>query len=338
MPVTLYVDGPRWRDHLRRILADHPDVVPVAKGNGYGFGIGTLARRAQWLGVDTMAVGTYAEIAEVDKRFDGDILVLEPWRPFLADAVYGKRIVHTVGRLGDLTALGRRDDRPRVLLEAVTSIGRHGFAMADMTTAMQSARGVRIEGHALHLPLGNGHLAEIERWLDRAPAKRWFVSHVSAAEIERLRARHTGTDFRPRIGTALWLGEPDALSVRATVMDTHPVRAGDRVGYRQRRISRAGFVVVVSGGTAHGIGLEAPAPAASARQRVTSLARGGLDAAGRALSPYLIDGRQRWFVEPPHMQVSMVFVPETARPPSPGDEVVLRVRHTTTLVDHVVIS
>ena len=39
--------------------------MPVAKGNGYGFTLGRLARKAEWLGVDTLAVGTYEELPEV---------------------------------------------------------------------------------------------------------------------------------------------------------------------------------------------------------------------------------------------------------------------------------
>ena len=34
-----------------------------------------------------------------------------------------------------------------------------------------------------------------------------------------------------------------------------------------------------------------------------------VDAAGRALSPFHLGGAQRWFAEPPHMQVSLVRVP-----------------------------
>ena len=64
--------------------------MPVAKGNGYGFALGRLARKAQWLRRlrDTLAVGTYDELAEVARRFAGDLLVLTPWRPFgIASAV-----------------------------------------------------------------------------------------------------------------------------------------------------------------------------------------------------------------------------------------------------------
>ena len=67
MALSLYVDGDRWRTHLKDVLARNPGLVPVAKGNGYGFGNGRLARKTQWLadhglGGDTLAVGTYAEI------------------------------------------------------------------------------------------------------------------------------------------------------------------------------------------------------------------------------------------------------------------------------------
>ena len=80
--LTLYVDGDRWRTHLKDVLARHPGLVPVAKGNGYGFGLGRLARKAEWLGVDTLAVGTYEELPHVMQRYDGSLLVLTPWRPF----------------------------------------------------------------------------------------------------------------------------------------------------------------------------------------------------------------------------------------------------------------
>ena len=65
MPLTLYVDGGRWRAHLRHVRDAHPGIVPVLKGNGYGFGLERLAQRASWLGVDTVAVGTYDEVTPV---------------------------------------------------------------------------------------------------------------------------------------------------------------------------------------------------------------------------------------------------------------------------------
>lgn len=344
MPLSLYVDGPRWRDHLTATVAEQPGLVPVAKGNGYGFGVGRLARRAEWLGARMTAVGTYREVAEVDRRFSGDIMVLEPWRPFLADVPYGQRIIHTIGRAADLAALADQAERPRVVLEALTSMRRHGLAqdelaaLSRLATNGRAAPGVRFEGQALHLPLGTGHVAEVERWLSAVPARRWFVSHLGVDELTALRAAHPEIKFRPRVGTALWLGDRRHLSARASVVDVHRVRRGERVAYRQRAVTRDGSLLVVAGGTAHGIALEAPAAAASARQRAVALARGGLDAVGRALSPYVVDGRQRWFIEPPHMQVSMIFLPLGAAVPAIGDEVDVQVRFTTTHFDRVVVS
>src|SRR5215207_10081613 len=115
MSLTLTVDGDRWRTHLKRVAGDHPGIVPVAKGNGYGFGLGRLARKSEWLGVDTLAVGTYDELPEVATRFSGKLLVLTPWRPFVADLdpAIADRVVHTVSRPDDLAALLERQPGAR---------------------------------------------------------------------------------------------------------------------------------------------------------------------------------------------------------------------------------
>ena len=59
------------------------------------FSLARLARKAQWLGVDTLAVGTYEELPEVASRYDGDLLVLTPWRPFhpTPDPAFARRDV-----------------------------------------------------------------------------------------------------------------------------------------------------------------------------------------------------------------------------------------------------
>ena len=345
MSLSLYVDGDRWRSHMRGVLEAFPGIVPVIKGNGYGFGNARLARKAAWLGVDTVAVGTYAEVEDVRTRFDGTILVLTPWRPFEHALGYDDRVVHTIGRIEDLKALAARDDRPRVVLERMTSMRRHGFTARELREAGELLTdAVRVEGAALHLPMAHGsHLAEVERLMTDIvaaglPTQRVFVSHLTEDEFARLSASYPDYELRPRVGTGLWLGDRGALSVRATVLDAHPVERGDVFGYRGRTAPKSGTILVVSGGTAHGIGLEAPPAAEGLRQRAVTLAKGGLDAAGFVRSPYTIGGKHRLFAEPPHMQASMLFLPHGATVPAVGEEVDVRVRFTTTTVDRTVVS
>src|SRR3954471_5614615 len=158
MSLTLTVDGERWRAHLRAVAEAPPGLVPVAKGNGYGFTLGRLARRSQWLhdlglGVDTVAVGTYDELSHVASRFDGDLLVMTPWRPFEAavevDPRLAPRLVHTVSRLEDLTDLLARQPDARLVLERVTSMLRHGLTARELRAAarvLREHRGARLEG------------------------------------------------------------------------------------------------------------------------------------------------------------------------------------------------
>ncbi len=347
MPLTLTVDGPRWRAHLRAVADATPGLVPVVKGNGYGFTPGRLARKSQWLGVDTIAVGTYDELPEVATRFDGDLLVLTPWRPFVADLApdLAGRVIHTVGRLEDLDALRERQPGARVVLELLTSMKRHGFTARGLWDTPAHLHGVRLEGVALHLPLAQGsHLGEVRRLLNDAVAAglpdltTLWVSHLTAGELAELRASYADFTIRPRTGTGLWLGDRDALSVTATVLDVHEVERGDAFGYRGRTAPKSGHLLVVSGGTAHGIGLEAPTGDSSIKARAATLARGGLDAVGFVRSPFSIDGKLRLFAEPPHMQASMLFVPAGARVPSVGEEIDVRVRYTATSFDEVVIT
>lgn len=352
MSLTLTVDGDRWRGHLRRVAEQTPGLVPVLKGNGYGFGLHRLARKSQWLGVDTVAVGTYAELPDVAPRFDGDLLVLTPWRPFGAalelDDQIAPRVIHTVSRVEDAVDLLERQPGARFVLELVTSMLRHGLDRRGLEAAAQvladRTRTPRLEGIAIHLPLGHGsHLSEVRRLITTVvaagiPARRLWVSHLTSDELERLQVAYQDFEIRPRIGTSLWLGDRGALRVTATVLDVHEVDRGDVFGYRGRTAPKSGHIVVASGGTAHGIGLEAPTGDTGIRARAATLARGGLDAVGFVRSPFSIDGKQRLFAEPPHMQASMLFLPSGTRVPAIGDRIDVRVRYTATTFDDVDVS
>jgi alanine racemase len=349
LSLTLTVDGERWRRHLRAVVEANPGLVPVAKGNGYGFGLARLARTAAGLGVPTLALGTYHELLHVERDFGGDLMVLAPWRPtgpVPPEAVGPDRVIHTVSRLADLLVLLDRQPGARIVLERLTSMRRHGMSAEELRAAagLLDRHPARLEGVAFHLPLASGaHLSEVVHLVNDVVAagletRTLWVSHLTPPELSRLRSSYADFDVRPRIGTALWLGDRDAMKVTATVIDVHEVERGDVFGYRGRSVPKAGHILVVCGGTAHGIGLEAPTGDHSIKARAATLARGGLDAAGFVRSPFIVDGKPRLFAEPPHMQASMLFLPHGPRVPAVGEEIAVRVRFTATAFDRVEVS
>jgi hypothetical protein len=343
MTFDLHVDAARWRQHLAGVAEATPGIVPVAKGNGYGLGRDLLATEATTLGCPTLAVGTYPEVPDALAAFGGDVMVLSPWRPFFTDVTYDDRVVHTVGRVEDVEALAARGEQARVVVEGETSMARHGFDRHELAAVADALGDLRVEGFAVHLPMNGGNLSEAESWAAALGASQietdiLYVSHLSPTELLELAERRPQLQIRPRVGTALWLGDLGAFDVRSTVLDLHHVSRGERVGYRQRPVPREGFLLVLAGGTSHGLGLEAPRAQSSALQRGKTLAKGGLEAAGFTLSPFFVDGKQRWFAEPPHMQASLVFLPSSARPPEVGDTVPAAVRYTTTTFDEITLD
>lgn len=360
MSLTLTVDGERWRRHLIETATALPGIVPVAKGNGYGFGNGRLARRCAWLDaqsdatgtrIDMMAVGTYLELPDVADRYPGDLLVLTPWRPLGAaldvPETLSPRVIHTVSRIADVRDLLERKPQARFVLEQLTSMRRHGMTRRELLEAAKVLGQQKLSGLAgvaMHLPLNTAsHLGEVTRLLNDVvatglPTRTVFVSHLTRDELARLRTSYPDFTIRPRIGTDLWLGDRAALKVRATVLDVHAIERGETFGYRGRSMPKGGHILVVSGGTAHGIGLEAPTGDHSLRSRAATIARSGMDVVGVVRSPFSIDGKQRIFAEPPHMQASMLFVPSGARVPVVGEDIEVRVRFTATTFDRVEID
>ena len=203
---------------------------------------------------------------------------------------------------------------------------------------------MRVEGYALHLPLDSRRTdsrEEVADWVERLreagqDTSTLWVSHLSADDLADLTRRFGGVSFRPRIGTKLWLGDRGALRGRARVLDVEEIASGQTYGYRQRKARRAGRLVVVAGGTAHGIGLAAPKAVSDLKGRAKIGAEAGLELVNRALSPFSWGGKQRWFAEPPHMQVSLLWLPADVPPPKVGDWCDVETRMTTTSFDAVV--
>ncbi|MFM8350663.1 MAG: hypothetical protein ACKN9D_06300, partial [Actinomycetales bacterium] len=270
-------------------------------------------------------------------------------------------LIRTVSTLAGLQALLASPTPTRIVLEGRTSMHRFGFSpdelqwtitRPDVRDAVAAGR-LEILGLSLHLPLaqpagfaagfGSPRTQEVLAWCGiwqaqeflPPPAQAVWVSHLGDDELGQVRAA-TSMPLRVRMGTGLWLQNRAALHAHGTVLAVHPLPSGTRVGYRQRTGPRDGTLVVVSGGTAHGIGLSAPTPAATWRQRAVTVGTGALDAAGRALSPFSWQGRQRWFAEPPHQHHSMLWLPRGCLLPQVGDELPAEVRYTTSTFDAVV--
>ena len=374
MSFTLKIDGEKWHTHLRAVTnavtsATGNPPVPVIKGNGYGLGQELLGAEAMELGADTIAVGTVFEIDSVVSVTQGDIVVLQPFDPRDAGAAakwweigekyYAGRIIRTVASLEALNQLAIGSGGVRIILEARSSMVRFGLTEPELLGALNNpdiraalATGrIFIEGMSIHLPLErtgpNSHAAEVMRWAGlwqtetavweghSPPAPIIWVSHCSDSELALIRGGLNESIVRMRVGTRLWLGERSALTVSGTVLAVHPLPEGTKVGYRQRSAGKNANLVIVSGGTAHGIGLSAPSPTLSLRQRLNSLGTGALDATGRALSPFSIGGKQRWFAEPPHQHVSMLWLNGESVLPRVGDQVSADVRFTTSRFDSV---
>lgn len=289
------------------------------------------------------------------------------WR--LGQQLHAGRVIRTIASKEALLALAAGHGSVRVLLEAQTSMHRFGFdegellrVLADPDVREAFAMGrILVEGLAIHLPLaqpadevdprgaslGTAKVREVVRWAGlwqsetdvwpghNSPASRVWVSHLDDAEMAAIVASVPDIVLRPRIGTRLWLGDRSAVHAAGTVLAVHPLPAGSHVGYRQRTGPKDGTLVVVSGGTSHGIGLSAPTPGANVRQRVVTAGTGALDAAGRALSPFRWAGKQRWFAEPPHQHVSMIWLPKGCMIPAVGDHMAAEVRFTTSRFDAV---
>jgi hypothetical protein len=354
MAFRLTVDLPRWTAHLDAFATRTPGLVPVIKGNGYGVGRARLATQCRRLGADVVAVGLPGEVDDVRSQYGGDILVLQPLVPGEAAAAArkaaergGNRVppIRTVGRLDVLAEVADLHHNgapgaPRFVLELDSPMHRHGIGWYHLGEVADLLTGLPCEGVALHLPLVGDRLGAARSALEAIrsagvkPPALW-LSHLPDADLPRLAGVAPDIAIRPRIGTALWLGDRGALQASGDVVDVHPVDRGERFGYRQRRASRGGAIVVVSGGTAHGVGLRSPSAGGSAKQKLRDLATGLAHGAGLSPSPFHWQGGRLAFADPPHMQVSMLFVPHGITPPQPGDRLTCDVRMTISQFDAV---
>ncbi len=316
MTVRLTVRRTDWLQHVHGTAGAYgPGVVPVVKGNGYGFGRPILHDLARDLSGD-VCVGSIHELVDVPAILSP--VVLTPALRPPADTWP----VLTVGHVDHVRALAGWNGR--VMVKVASSMRRYGVGPDDLPRLLDTvaAAGLTCTGCALHLPLAgddDARLAEIEAWLPYLPNESaLWVSHLAPVAWASLRERHPDRDLRIRIGTALWHGLPRGtfLHLSAEVLDVRPIRAGERAGYRLTPAPHDGTLVIIGAGSAHGIApLEHDEPARR--------------------SPFHFAHRRLTLLEPPHMHSSLVIADDSAEVPTVGGRVDVQHPLVHTLVDEV---
>jgi alanine racemase len=300
--ITLTVRSATWRAHVARVANSVDGLVPVVKGNGYGFGRRALAEFASEF-CDTIAVGT---VHELDALPDGlHAVVLTP----SLEAPASTAPILTVGHRAHIDCL--EGWRGRVLVKLESSMHRYGGDTALVDDARAS--GLEVIGVSMHLPLVGSpaeHADEVRAITESVdPDLSVWLSHLDAPTYASLPPTHT---YRLRLGTSLWHGDKSALQLSADVLDVKPIRAGQHAGYRQGSVDRDGSLVMIGAGTANG---------------VTALPDGR--------SPFHFERRRLALHETPHMHTSMAFVPDGDPVPDVGGRVDVQRPLTMTTVDVV---
>ncbi len=347
MSLDLYVDAPTWQAGMSNVLAEVPNLVPVIKGNGYGFGPLALARQVRLWGGNSVAVYDSADAAMIRPWVNGQIIVMQPWlAPHISAAqLPADPVVRTLSHVDAVQALARRSLRHHtpVIVEGLTRLQRHGIELADLRELRSSLHALSLEGFSVHLPMpqysAHGNEQEATGLLDQLaqqgyPTAQVWLSHLSGPQMHRLQQRFPSMTLRVRVGTGLWLNHPGAYQPLASVLDVHHLPGGTPMGYRQHSTLRARTILIVSGGTTHGIGLAPAGPDPGVVPQGVALLK-ALSSCLLAPSPFYIGGHQASFAEPAHLHVSAIVLPRRANPPAVGQQIPVRVRMTLTRFDQV---
>lgn len=306
MTLRLTVQRERWYHHLRSVAEQTPGLIPVIKGNGYGLGRHLLADEALAMS-DVIAVGTVHEIDDEllgrVRASSASILVLTPT---LETRAVAPEVILTIGDPAHLDAVA---DGTRVVVKLASAMARYGGDIALLHAAQNSP--VEIVAVAIHPALAGDRRGDVVGRLKNVPATyEVWVSHLDADDLASLPSAYR---YRVRLGTTLWHGDKSMFHLGAEVLQIRPVHARTPLGYRGVPAPVHGSVVVIGGGSAHGVRLLPD---------------------GR--SPFHFARRRLELVEPPHMHTSMVIVPTGAPLPAVGD--IVDVQHPLTMVSVDVID
>ena len=302
--VRLTVRTAMWRSHVAQIASSVNGLIPVVKGNGYGFGRLHLASVAAEFS-DTIAVGTVHELEGLPNGLTVVVLT-----PTLVPPASTQPIL-TVGNKEHIDALVGW--RGRVTVKLLSTMHRYGRGPELIDLAREA--GLEVVSASIHPPLAGttgDHLRDVNAGIDDLsvhPELPIWLSHLDADIYESL---PTPRSYRLRLGTALWHGDKAALHLTADVLDVRTAKAGSTAGYRLTPVESDGHLVMIGAGSAHGV------TALTHRQ-----------------SPFHFERTRLGLLEAPHMHTSMAFVPAGHPLPSVGDRVdVQRPLHMTAVDEY----
>lgn len=312
MTLRLTVRRDDWMRHVSDTVLQFGEIVPVIKGNGYGFSRQVLVHHATGMSRQ-IAVGTVFEASEVPNTHDAVVLtpIVTPHSPIPTNAIL------SVGSPAHVDALVASGFSSRVLIKLRSSMMRFGATREEIPALVRKVRDAGLEhvGWSIHPPLPQENLdhapevgAAISHLPDSLPI---YVSHLAAHSLAQLRSAHPGRKIVMRSGTHLWLGDKSMVELAADVLDVHEGVSGS-AGYRLNPLPEGGSIVVIGAGTAHGVNV-----------------------VGNEQSPFHFQRRRLSLLEAPHMHSSMVVVPRGEGAPSVGDFVDVQQPMTRVTVDTI---
>jgi|694.fasta_scaffold114029_1 alanine racemase len=312
MTVRLAVHENQWQSHVQQVASAMPNLVPVVKGNGYGFRRWNLMPVAGQL-ANEIAVGTVYEARDLPAHTRA--IVLTPTLTAPPSSMPANTVL-TVGSLHHVVALERLQWTGDVMVKLRSSMHRYGVGVNELPQLLDACRETRLHvyGYSIHPPLQSdmkSRVKEIVTWAGYLSAEKpMYLSHLDAPAYEAVRKQLPERQIRIRMGTELWHGDKSMMHLSADIVDHHSVESGDAAGYRQIPITSPGEVVMVGAGTAHGVSL--------------------LD---NGRSPFHYQRQRLNLLEPPHMHTSMLLVARGRPIPAIGEWIDLQQPLTRIQVD-----
>jgi alanine racemase len=316
MTLRLTVNRQAWLGHVQTqaaTLGNSELLVPVVKGNGYGFGRPILIEQALSIATE-IAVGTVFEAHDIPGSHTP--IVLTPVGNELPTSL-PRNAVLVVGSVQHVNTLVAHGWSGRVIIKLRSSVQRFGAPRADVASVVSAVNTAGFEQHgwSVHPPLDGtttDHAQEITQWLSILPNNLpIYVSHVDADSLNALRNANQQRKIIARSGTSLWIGDKSMLTLGVDVLDVSRVNGGT-AGYRNTPISGSGSLVVVGCGSSHGV-----------------VANAG------DLSPFHFAKQRLAMLEPPHMHSTILFVQDGASCPTANDIVDVQQPLTRVFVDTI---